>query len=324
MRIIAFTNKKLDWKPPYGELIERPLGAVEFYDGDLDQDWVRQKTKEISQEMGNIADIILFFVEDYGRDLRIFGRAYGGYINDYKVGVVRAGRYQTAEHELLHMFNDLVFTYLGYELSDVFQVSDFDEDVVHGRHPSYREYDYDKVFTKCKPYIINAVSKRKKDYIFWLEKLITAYRKFLILQTNKTVMEHDEKPSDLLPLVKRKADEFIELASQKGYTLRVTSGFRSIEEQDQIYAQGRTSPGNIVTNAKGGESLHNYGVAIDIVDRYRGYNVDWNELGELGESLGFEWGGRWAVFVDKPHFEMKKGYELSDFQQGKVNYEVYL
>lgn len=130
-------------------------------------------------------------------------------------------------------------------------------------------------------------------------------------------------PKDLLPIVKRKSDEFIKLASAKGYTLRVTSGFRTIAEQNEIYAQGRTKPGKIVTNAKGGESLHNYGVAIDIVDRYQGYDVDWNELGKLGESLGFVWGGRWEGFKDTPHFEMTLGYSLEDFQGKRVDYKKF-
>ena len=46
--------------------------------------------------------------------------------------------------------------------------------------------------------------------------------------------------------------------------LRVTQGLRTIAEQDELYAQGRTKPGKIVTNAKGGKSNHNSGLAIDV------------------------------------------------------------
>ena len=127
----------------------------------------------------------------------------------------------------------------------------------------------------------------------------------------------------LLPLVERKVNEFITLAATQGFTLRIVSGFRSFAEQDSLYAQGRTKPGAIVTNARGGESLHNFGCAIDVVDRHKGYDIDWSKLGALGESLGFEWGGRWASFIDRPHFQIMKGYVLKNFQEEKVDYTKF-
>ena len=127
----------------------------------------------------------------------------------------------------------------------------------------------------------------------------------------------------LLPLVERKVNEFITLAATQGFTLRIVSGFRSFVEQDSLYAQGRTKPGAIVTNARGGESLHNFGCAIDVVDRHKGYDIDWSKLGASGESLGFEWGGRWASFIDRPHFQIMKGYVLKNFQEGKVDYTKF-
>jgi peptidoglycan L-alanyl-D-glutamate endopeptidase CwlK len=54
---------------------------------------------------------------------------------------------------------------------------------------------------------------------------------------------------------------------EKGFpaniAVRIVQGLRTIEEQNVLYAQGRTKPGNIVTNAKSGSSYHNYGLAID-------------------------------------------------------------
>ena len=133
-----------------------------------------------------------------------------------------------------------------------------------------------------------------------------------------------QKIDKLLPLVERKMNELLTLSSLQGFALRVTSGFRSFAEQDTLYAQGRTLPGNIVTNARGGESLHNYGCAFDVVDRYKGYNIDWAKLGALGKSLGLEWGGDWKSFVDKPHFQIMNGYALKDFQQSKVDLKKYV
>lgn len=140
--------------------------------------------------------------------------------------------------------------------------------------------------------------------------------------------EPAEITEDLLPLVKKKMEALFILAKVIGLDLRMTSGYRSFAEQDELYAQGRTKPGNIVTNAKGGESLHNYGVAFDIVDRKKGYNLSdnqWKALGIFWKRLGGEWGGDWTGigFSDKPHFQYTMGYSLKDFQLGKVDYTKY-
>lgn len=70
-------------------------------------------------------------------------------------------------------------------------------------------------------------------------------------------------PSDLHPIVKQNADALKAAAANKGITVVITEGFRSFKEQDELYKQGRTKKGNIVTYARGGESYHNYGLAID-------------------------------------------------------------
>jgi peptidoglycan L-alanyl-D-glutamate endopeptidase CwlK len=116
-----------------------------------------------------------------------------------------------------------------------------------------------------------------------------------------------------------------------GLPMRITEGYRSIERQNELYAQGRTTKGNIVTKAKGGESLHQYGVAADYVFRKQGYdatNDQWLAFASIAERHGFEWGGGkdWqnAGFVDKPHIQMMKGYKLSDFINKKVDYNKYV
>lgn len=79
-----------------------------------------------------------------------------------------------------------------------------------------------------------------------------------------------------------------------GIDLRVIDGYRTVEQQDRLYAQGRTLPGNIVTKAKGGFSNHNFGLAIDVVPFENG-KFNWNTkyypvIGLVGESRGLEWG----------------------------------
>lgn len=87
--------------------------------------------------------------------------------------------------------------------------------------------------------------------------------------------------------------------------------FRSSEEQDELYAQGRTKPGNIVTRAKGGTSYHNYGLAIDICTLENG-KPDFGAMNarfeKIAESYGLEWGGNWT-HKDLPHFELRMEFK---------------
>ena len=144
--------------------------------------------------------------------------------------------------------------------------------------------------------------------------------------TKPQVKPNFEPPKDLLPLVKRQADKFVQEMEMLGLPIRVTEGYRSPERQNELYAQGRTTKGPIVTIAKAGQSQHQYGNAIDIVFRKLGYdatNDQWLAAATVGERLGFDWGGDWVNFVDRPHFEMMKGYKLSDFQKGLVDYKKF-
>ncbi len=135
-----------------------------------------------------------------------------------------------------------------------------------------------------------------------------------------------KRPEAVLPLVQRQADKILAEMAAIGHPMRITEGFRSIERQNALYAQGRTTKGSIVTNAKGGESFHNYGNAIDCVFINEGYNAPeqlWQVFGLVGKKHGFEWGGDWTNFKDRPHLEMKLGYTLKDYQQGKVDYSAF-
>ena len=121
----------------------------------------------------------------------------------------------------------------------------------------------------------------------------------------------------LHPQVRDKAREFINKAEKQGIKLRITSAYRTYAEQDALYAQGRTKGGSIVTNAKAGESSHNFGTAIDVVPIVNGiadWNTDWNKIATIGKSVGFAWGGDWTSFKDKPHFEMNFGNTLAQLR----------
>jgi len=115
---------------------------------------------------------------------------------------------------------------------------------------------------------------------------------------------------DLSPLVRPMVDAFLYAATGAGLDLLVTCTLRSLAEQAELYAQGRTSPGRIVTEASAGESAHNYGMAIDIVPivngkpDWRGADRVWQQAAALGEAAGLEWAGRWVSFPEEPHFEL--------------------
>jgi len=132
-------------------------------------------------------------------------------------------------------------------------------------------------------------------------------------------------PTRTLPAVQKKAEELVAVMHKMGFDIVVNQGYRSITEQNYLYAKGRTAPGPVVTNAKGGQSFHNYGVAVDIVFLKNGHpswseEHPWARLGREGKKLGFEWGGDWVSFVDRPHFQLTGGYSLEDFQNKRVNY----
>lgn len=113
----------------------------------------------------------------------------------------------------------------------------------------------------------------------------------------------------LLPEVQPIARELVHKAALAGITIRVISGLRSYAEQDALYAKGRTAPGPIVTNAAGGHSNHNFGIAFDIGvfegNNYLGDSPKYKAVGVIGMDLGLEWGGNWVTIVDQPHFQLR-------------------
>lgn len=134
---------------------------------------------------------------------------------------------------------------------------------------------------------------------------------------------------DLLkPKVKKFAEKLCDECKKVGYNIIFTHTLRTIEEQDELYAQGRTKPGKIITNAKGGFSFHNYGVAFDICPVVNN-KLDWNNInlfdtiGKIGISLGLEWGGSWKELVDRPHFQYTSDYSLADFRNNKIDWKKF-
>lgn len=132
-------------------------------------------------------------------------------------------------------------------------------------------------------------------------------------------MSVDERSAKSIATLRPKARPWFEYFWQicndyvKPYGLRVviTSGNRTWAEQDALFAKGRTKPGPVVTNARGGSSNHNYGIAVDIT-LFKGNAPVWESpyykaLGGVGKSMGLEWGGDWTSIRDEPHYQLRLG-----------------
>lgn len=127
----------------------------------------------------------------------------------------------------------------------------------------------------------------------------------------------ENKIKQLHPSIRNRVRAFINEAAAQGIMLRVTSGYRSWEEQQSLYNQGRTTPGDIVTNALPGSSFHNYGLGFDVVEMINGqpqWNGQWTKISKIGKSYGFQWGGDWNSIDDKPHFHDSFGNSIASLK----------
>lgn len=145
----------------------------------------------------------------------------------------------------------------------------------------------------------------------------------------KTADSRSEKAiATLHPRVRPFARALIEKAAGQGLIIKVLSAMRTYAEQDELYAQGRTKPGKIVTNARGGRSNHNFGIAFDIglftgstdpenAKKYVPESPVYKAIGALGADLGLDWGGNWKTIKDEPHFQLRPNW-ASELEEGAM------
>jgi peptidoglycan L-alanyl-D-glutamate endopeptidase CwlK len=128
--------------------------------------------------------------------------------------------------------------------------------------------------------------------------------------------------NDLKPEVAALCRQFIALCAKNGIDVIITSTYRDYASQDALYAQGRSKPGNIVTNAKAGYSFHNFRCAFDFCPIVNG-KAQWNDIitfkrcGELGKSLGLEWAGDWLKFKEYAHLQQTHGLNLAGLREAQ-------
>ena len=134
------------------------------------------------------------------------------------------------------------------------------------------------------------------------------------------------KLEDLSPAVQARARAFLGACAAQGLDVLVTCTLRDYEAQAALFAQGRTAPGPIVTNARPGESWHQFGCALDVVPLRNGKPVWgtkgadgtlWALIGDIGQEHGLEWAGRWSHFREMPHFQHIGGLTLEQARAGK-------
>jgi len=136
----------------------------------------------------------------------------------------------------------------------------------------------------------------------------------------------DSLEADFQPLV---ADLITKVNKATGRDWRISDGRRTMVQQRDIYAQGRTKPGKVVSNAKPGQSAHNFGYAVDLWPLDGNGNFDWNAdqklfkvMADIAVSMGLTAGYYFKSFFDMPHVEDKK-WKVSQklWQEGTLNIE---
>ena len=137
----------------------------------------------------------------------------------------------------------------------------------------------------------------------------------------------------VVPDLREYTEELIRRAYEEGINVQISSGYRSNEDQAYIYGQGRPGyryngklygrEGAIVSNARPGTSVHNYGLAIDYFlttpDGSKStwvVNTQWKRVGAIAKEMGFEWGGDWTSFKDYPHLQFTQGLSISKLRTG--------
>jgi peptidoglycan LD-endopeptidase CwlK len=112
------------------------------------------------------------------------------------------------------------------------------------------------------------------------------------------------------PLLAAKVRAMAQILSTESIMIRVTQGLRTWDEQAKLYDQGRTTPGEIVTNAQPGQSYHQFGLAVDVVPMtplgpdWDPTNPVWRRIIEVGKGVGLTSGSMWRTFPDMPHFQL--------------------
>jgi len=137
-------------------------------------------------------------------------------------------------------------------------------------------------------------------------------------------------PETLLPFFRAKIEAWVAACEARDVELLVYCTYRSPAEQEALYAQGRSTSGRIVTNARPWRSAHQYRRAVDAIPivngkpdwSYADINRDqvpdehwWAVMVEEAEKLGLEWAGHWKSFREYVHFQDLGGQTIAQLYE---------
>jgi peptidoglycan L-alanyl-D-glutamate endopeptidase CwlK len=126
---------------------------------------------------------------------------------------------------------------------------------------------------------------------------------------------------EVRPLFVQLLDHLQTHFNEKGIIPKFICGTRTFEEQEALFAKGRTAPGPRVTNARGGFSNHNYGIAVDVGlftpdGKYLEDTPFYREIGEVVALFPqLEWGGSWKTITDEPHVQYRTGRTIAQLRE---------
>lgn len=193
--LTPYTDRLDKWGIAH-ETLKLPNPPV-YKDHDLDPKYLDLLTKNLHSVYGETVDVIQLILskKDWHISNGIRGKQYGPWSNNYQVCVVKEGTNwdKTAQHELMHTFDNICYVYLGVDLAKVSGVNNWDNDVVHRRPPNGHGYleEYDADFNKIHVLLLQAVLKRKQMSL--LQMLLAGLRKQQLDKSNEEIEDYTEK-----------------------------------------------------------------------------------------------------------------------------------
>ena len=165
----------------------------------------------------------------------------------------------------------------------------------------------------------------------WGEKTDAATEAFdaeterIAIKYGKVDSRSEKQIATLQPRAQANARIFLQNLSDSGIEAKIISGTRTYAEQELLYKKGRFgNKGPKVTNARGGQSNHNFGIAWDIAIFKNGNYLPESPLYDTAGAVmteGVEWGGNWKTFKDRPHYQLVTGLTTSKiralFEEGR-------
>ena len=149
---------------------------------------------------------------------------------------------------------------------------------------------------------------------------------------SKVSQRNEREIAKLHPQVQGLIRSFInKVYAQHQVQLVIVQSYRTYAQQDALYAKGRTAPGSVVTRAKGGQSNHNFALAVDVFPLWEDGQLHMDAksdkknvqilrtIAPVGKSIGLEWGGDWKSIVDNPHFQLKTGKTMAQLREMTKN-----